>query len=174
MASAPPLFAVDRTLGRLAVWLRLIGYDATCMPHLTPQALIRHARRDGRTIVTRNRRLLRREHNPPPMLFIESDYFRDQLRQVVTTFHLDPLAHLFTRCSRCNEPIVSISKERVSGQVPEYVFATQDRFVRCPRCQRIFWPATHSERVRDELRRIGFQPPGDGRAASEDTTRSLD
>ncbi len=143
-------------LGRLAVWLRLIGCDATCGSQVTGRALIRHARNDGRTIVTRDRRLLR-ERNAPPMLFIESDRFRDQLRQVVSAYNLDPLAHIFTRCSRCNEPVVPISKEAVRGQVPEYVFTTQERFVRCPRCRRIYWPATHYERVRDDLQRSGFK-----------------
>jgi uncharacterized protein with PIN domain len=143
-------------LGRLAVWLRLIGYDATCGPHLTGRTLIRHARRDGRTIVSRDRRLLR-ESNLPPLLFIGSDHFRDQLRQVVVTYHLDPLGHLFTRCVRCNEAVVPISKEQARPRVPDYVFATQEHFVRCPRCRRIYWPATHSERAREELRRIGFR-----------------
>ena len=59
-------------LGRLAVWLRLIGCDATCGPQVTGRALIRQARHDGRTIITRDRQLLR-EHNMPPLLFIESD-----------------------------------------------------------------------------------------------------
>ena len=143
-------------LGRLAVWLRLIGYDATCGQHLTARSLIRQARHEGRTILTRDRQLLR-QHNLPPLLFIESDHFRDQLRQVVTTYGLDPFAHIFTRCSRCNEAVAPIGKEQVRGQVPEYVVATQDHFVRCPRCHRIYWPATHRERVRDELRRIGFE-----------------
>jgi uncharacterized protein with PIN domain len=158
MASAPLLFAVDRMLGRLAAWLRLIGHDATCGPHLTGRTLIRHARNQGRIILTRDRQLLR-EQNSPSLLFIESDHFRDQLRQVVATYQLDPFAHIFTRCSRCNQPVVPISKEQVRKQVPAYVFTTEEHFVCCPRCRRIYWPATHYERVRDELRRIGFHPP---------------
>ncbi len=143
-------------LGRLAVWLRLIGCDATCEPQLTGRALLRHARHDGRMVVTRDRRLLR-ECNTPPILFIDSNHFRDQLRQVVSACAIDPLAHIFTRCSRCNAAVAPMSKESARGQVPEYVFTTQERFVRCPRCQRIYWPATHYDRVRDDLRRIGFE-----------------
>lgn len=155
MTAAPLPFAVDRMLGRLAVWLRLLGYDATCAPHLTGRALVRHARHEGRLILTRDRRLLR-EPNLPPTLFIDSNHFRDQLRQVISTYALHPLAHVFTRCSRCNEPVVPIDKAQVRDQVPEYVFTTQDRFVRCPRCRRIYWPATHVERVREELQHLGL------------------
>jgi hypothetical protein len=145
-------------LGRLAVWLRLVGQDATYGPHLSGRTLVRHARDQRRTILTRDRRLLR-EHNLPPLLFIESDHFRDQFRQVMTTYHLDPFVQIFTRCSRCNERVAAIGKAQVTGQVPEYVFATQEHFVRCPRCRRIYWPATHYERMRDELRQIGFLSP---------------
>jgi uncharacterized protein len=145
-------------LGRLAVWLRLLGCDATCGPHLTGRTLIRHARHDGRTILTRDRQLLR-AHDLPPLLFITSDHFRDQLRQVVVACGLDPLAHIFTRCSRCNAPVVALDKEQVRGHVPAYVFATQERFARCPRCQRIYWPATHYERICDEVERSGLPRP---------------
>jgi uncharacterized protein with PIN domain len=75
---------------------------------------------------------------------------------VVTAYRLDPLAHIYTRCSRCNEAVVPIVKEQVRDHVPEYVFATQDHFVRCPRCRRIYWPATHYERLCDELQHMGL------------------
>jgi len=155
MVTAPLQFAVDRMLGRLAVWLRLLGYDATCAPQRTGRALARHARHEGRVILTRDRRLLR-ELNLPPTLFIDSNDFRAQLRQVISTYTLQPLPRIFTRCSRCNEAVVAIDKEQVRDQVPTYVFSTQDHFVHCPRCRRIYWPATHAERVREELQRLGL------------------
>jgi len=143
-------FAIDKMLGRLATWLRIIGQDATYGGHLSGQALVRHARAEGRTILTRDRRLLRQPAGVP-LLFIESDHFRDQLRQVVAAFQIDPLGHTFTRCARCNEPVVPIAKAEVADRVPPYVLATQTCFARCPRCKRIYWPATHHEHVAKEL-----------------------
>ena len=150
-------FAVDKMLGRLATWLRLIGEDTTYGSHLSGQTLLRHARTEGRTVLTRDHRLLH-VAGPPPLLFIVSDRFREQLREVVPACDLDPFAHPFTRCSRCNEALVAIAKTDIVGRVPPYVAATQDRFVRCPRCQRIYWPATHYQRVIEELRGMGFTP----------------
>ena len=153
-------FAVDKMLGRLATWLRIVGQDATYGAHLCGPALVRHARADGRTILTRDLRCLRR---PPgvPLLFIQDDHFRDQFRQVMTAFQIDPLAHTFTRCARCNEPVVPAAKVQIQDHVPPYVFATQTRFVQCPRCRRIYWPATHHEHVVRELAALGFRnvPP---------------
>ena len=148
-------FAVDTMLGRLATWLRLLGLDATYGSHLSGRALLRHARAEGRTLLTRDRRLLR-DAPQQPILFVESDHFRDQLRQVVRAFAIDPFTHIFTRCSRCNAPVSPIAKSEVEGRVPPYVFSTQDHFVRCQVCHRIYWAATHYERVRVELRAMGF------------------
>jgi uncharacterized protein with PIN domain len=150
-------FAVDRMLGRLATWLRLIGQDATYGAHLSGRTLERHARTEGRTILTRDHRLLRAASDVS-LLFIESDHFRDQLRQVVRHFGLDPFACVFTRCSRCNHPVVTVPKAQIAGHVPDYVFATQLHFVRCLRCGRIYWPATHHALVYKELQLMGFSP----------------
>ena len=153
-----PQFAVDKMLGRLATWLRIIGYDATYGSHLGGRTLVRHARAQERIILTRDRRLLR-ERPCPPLLLIESDHFRAQLRQVIDAYQLDPFAQLFARCARCNLPLSAIAKEEVADRVPPYVAATQMQFVRCPRCGRLYWPATHVERVRLELEGLGFRPP---------------
>jgi uncharacterized protein with PIN domain len=154
-------YAVDKMLGRLATWLRLIGQDATYGSHLGGQNLIRQARTEGRTIVTRDHRVLRAASGLV-VVFITSDDFREQLDQVIRSCHLDPVAALFTRCARCNTLVVAALKSEVATQVPPYVFATQERFVRCPRCFRIYWPGTHYDRVREQLRAMGYHIPPQG------------
>ncbi len=81
MAESDVKFAADRMLGRLVKWLRIIGQDVIYGPHLTGYGLIRAARAENRLILTRDRGL--KQKQPPPFLFIESDHYRDQLRQVV-------------------------------------------------------------------------------------------
>jgi uncharacterized protein with PIN domain len=151
-------FVADKMLGRLARWLRLLGYDVAYGPHLSGQGLIRAARREGRIVLTRDRKIARLSH-PPPLLLLESERFRDQLRQVVETFALG-LDALFTRCSLCNLPLEPLPKESVRDRVPPYVFETQEKFSLCRSCGRIYWPATHHERIREELRSIGIRIPG--------------
>ncbi|MFQ5904743.1 MAG: Mut7-C RNAse domain-containing protein, partial [Candidatus Binatia bacterium] len=74
-------FVADKMLGRLAKWLRIIGQDVAYGPHLSGYGLIRTARREGRLILTRDRGVTRR--SPPEYLLIQSDQFREQLKQVI-------------------------------------------------------------------------------------------
>jgi uncharacterized protein with PIN domain len=153
-------FAADKMVGRLARWLRIIGQDVVYGPHLTGTTLMQVARREGRMILTRDTRLVRRR-NVPPHLFIHSDHFREQFRQVVAAFDLSRPSAIMTRCLDCNEELRETDRSTVRQRVPPYVWATQDRFMTCRRCHRVFWGATHMERMRAELRRLGVTPPGE-------------
>src|SRR5215510_13499202 len=95
-----PRFLADRMLGKLARWLRILGYDTAYLPQLSPEGIIREGRRQSRLILTRDTRLLRRK-DAPPLVFVQSDHFREQLQQIVDTLQLDPLRALFTRCADC-------------------------------------------------------------------------
>jgi len=148
-------FAADKMLGRLAKWLRIIGQDVAYGSHLSGYGLVRNARREGRLILTRDRALIRK--NPPDYLFIGSDQFREQLKQVIETCRLDPWSDAFTRCLECNTPLESIEKESVRGKVPSHVYSTQEGFSSCRRCGRVYWRATHHAKILEELKAIALR-----------------
>lgn len=145
-------FAADRMLGRLAKWLRILGYDVIYGEHLSGRGLIRAARANGRLILTRDRSLRRKQ--PPPFLFIESNDYVEQLRQVLRVYDLSPGDRLFTRCLICNSQLEPRSKQAVEKLVPPYVFASQERFSWCGCCQKIYWPATHYQKMLDALAKV--------------------
>jgi uncharacterized protein len=150
-----PCFLADRMVGKLARWLRLLGYDTIYWPQLSPDGVIREARRQQRIILTRDTRIRRRK-DAPQLIFLNQDRFREQLKQVATELQLAPTSQLFTRCSECNTLLQSVAKEDVCERVPEYVWQTQKEFRLCSTCQRIYWGATHKEHVLEELRRLGL------------------
>jgi uncharacterized protein len=157
---AEPRFVADKMLGRLARWLRLLGFDVLYGPNFSGRGLFEAARRDGRTVLTRDRRCLR-DPDRPELVFVESDLFREQLRQVVDACGLDPFARLFQRCVECNGELETVDRDAAAGKVPPYVLETQPEFLRCRRCAHLYWQATHVTRVHDELRRMGFAPRGE-------------
>jgi len=145
-------FAADRMLGRLVKWLRVIGQDVIYGPHLTGYGLIRAARQENRLILTRDRGLEKK--HPREFIFVASDRYGEQLRQVIEACGLKPWDSLFTRCLTCNSLLQAKSKTSVQEIVPPYVFSTQENFVWCPKCRRVYWPATHHDRMVEELKTI--------------------
>jgi len=150
-----PMFLADAALGRLATWLRLLGYDTVYARAASGAELVRRATAEGRILLTRNTELIRRRSLPPHLL-VTSDDFRAQLRQVFDAYRLTAVSAFLARCSRCNTPLERLDPAAASPWVPPYVGATQRSFARCPTCARIYWPATHVERMRRELERLGL------------------
>jgi uncharacterized protein with PIN domain len=134
-------------LGRLARWLRLLGFDTFWEPDVPDERLVRVALDDARWILTRDR-ALPVEWRVPRVHVVAADTPRAQLREVVRAFDLAPRARPFARCSRCNSPVEALPAERAQPLVPEGVRARQVRFSACPGCGRIYWEGTHVERMR--------------------------
>jgi uncharacterized protein len=149
-----PRFAADRMLARLARWLRLMGADVLFDPALGGAELLHRARDEGRTVVTRDKRLC----TAPDVIFLTSNFFREQLREVLARHPFDPRTHAFTRCSACNEPLQWLDRNLVARRVPPFVFASHERFACCPQCARIYWDATHVSRAMVEIQAL-VSPP---------------
>jgi len=151
MSDEAPRFVADVMLGRLARWLRIMGFDVLYDSAADDPELKRVAAADDRVLLTRDLEIAE-TRLPIRVEIIRDDDIRAQLRQVVSTYGLDPFGGLFTRCIRCNTPLEPASRGDVRGRVPPYVFRTAERFARCPACGRVYWPATHVARARAWLK----------------------
>jgi len=144
-------FLADEMLGRLAKWLRMLGYDTLYHQHLGDNELARLARAEGRLILTRDTKLARRRG--VRCLLIKSELIEEQLPQVVNDLGLVP-ANPFSRCAVCNTPLEEIKRSAAKERVPPYVFRTQERFKLCPQCGRIYWRGTHWEGMKERIERL--------------------
>lgn len=135
---------VDVMLGRLARWLRVMGYDTLYSSDADDAALARRALAEDRFLLTRDVELARRRgvHT----VLISDDRVENQLREVVKLFPLS-FGKAFSRCLNCNIPLVEFERAQALNLVPPYVFATQNRFRRCPGCGKIYWRGTHWARM---------------------------
>ena len=157
MPDLPPLPAllVDRMLGRLARWLRLLGADAEAWSGADEDELVTSLRGSGRTLVSRHRRRSARlAQLDLPVLALTANDLGGQLREVAARHALPPVSARFTRCGWCNTPLRTAPRSEAAPWVPPYVARTQDRFVRCPRCGRVYWHATQPARFARDLRRL--------------------
>ncbi len=146
-------FIVDTNVGKLARWLRMMGYDTLFINPIDDEGLINTALKEKRVLLTKDTQIMRRRvvtSGKLKVLLIEGDDPKDQLRQVVLTMKLDQ-ERKFTLCLECNEPLVPRSKDDVQDLVPPYVFKTQSHYFQCPACHRIYWRGTHWQRMKREL-----------------------
>jgi len=141
-------FLADEMLGRLAKWLRILGYDTAYLSPAEDNALVRLARAEGRILLTRDTELARRRGLR--VLLIESERVEEQVRQVLNDLGLTTEGS-FSRCPLCNIPLEELDGEAVADRVPSYVLRTQERFSRCPGCGRIYWRGTHWARMRERI-----------------------
>jgi len=141
-------FAAENTLGKLARWLRIMGFDTVYLPRPDPAALGRLAG-EGRLVLTRTRHLAARMP-AGRALWVRPDDPRQQVRQVIRQLKITrDRVRLFSRCLVCNTPVVPIAREAAAGRVPDYVWQTQDAFSTCPECGRIYWPGSHLRHSRE-------------------------
>ncbi len=140
-------FLCDAMLGRLAHWLRLLGYDAVYSA-ADDHELARQARAEDRVLLTRDTLLA--ERRGIRALLITSDAPDDQLRQVIQEFGLSQTRAL-SRCPKCNTLLREIQKPAVQDRVPPYVYEHHTAFQECPGCGRIYWQGSHWQRIQDRL-----------------------
>lgn len=146
-------FLLTRELGRLAKWLRILGYDTAYFNQDNLSSLIIQALRDNRIILTRNHRLP--QSRGVKILLIKAERIKQQIRELMEMLKLKPDSdNMFTRCIICNEELADIDKEKIKDQVPEYVFKTQEDFVTCPKCKRVYWQGTHWGNVEQTLKGV--------------------
>jgi len=148
-----PTFLLDGMLGRLARWLRILGYDAAFEADREDSQLVRRARAEARILLTRDHALARRRG--VRALLIGSEQLEDQLAQLQRELGLARVGR-HPRCLVCNEPLEPIPRDQVWGLVPPYIFVHHSDFYLCPSCERVYWPGTHWQGMQERLRESGF------------------
>ena len=160
-------FIADNNVGKLARWLRLIGYDTILFEQKDDAQMIKVALSEDRVILTKDAQFTKRRlvaNGTLKTIHIEQDDPRLQVQEIVKTLRLDYHFKPFSLCLECNRALMARSKDEVRDLVPARVFETQIQYTECPACHRIYWPGTHWEAMGKELQDL--QSGGDDNHAS--------
>jgi len=150
-------FIVDHNVGKLAKWLRMMGYDSLFFDGEDDSQMVRQAMAEGRMILTRDAGIMKRRvinNGRLKAILIESEEPEQQMKQVITGLDLNIHLRPFTLCLECNHPLAERSREEVQDRVPSYVYKTQTQYMECPECHRIYWRGTHWKTMLNNLHRI--------------------
>lgn len=162
-----PRFFCDAMLGRLARWLRLLGYDAAYEGEIDDWQMLRICAQQQRLLLTRDAGVMQRwqiGRGLVQAVQVEHDKVQQQLAEVTSRLGLTTGAE--PRCAECNLVLEILPRDEARALVPPYVFETQNDFRRCPGCRRVYWKATHWEKI--ESARQAADAGGKAEAAPED------
>lgn len=142
-----PRFVLDNHLGRLASYLRMLGFDCLYRNDYQDEELAETAGGEQRILLTRDRRLLMRKavvHG----YCLRSLNSIEQLLEVIERFDLAKRLRPFHRCPRCNHPLEPVDKEAVLDRLEPLTRLYFDEFQICPACRQIYWKGSHYERMK--------------------------
>lgn len=137
-------------LGKLATYLRMCGYDAAYAHEEGIEAdeeLRKVARREGRTLLTRDEELAARMADA---ILLESLEIEGQLGELAATGIRLELPDEPERCSVCNGRVLAVG----NGQHPPYAPDDEEEIWQCRDCGQYFWKGSHWDRVRETLRKV--------------------
>jgi len=148
------LFLVDKTVGKLARNLRMVGLDTEASDALALQEIAEEGCRTKRIVLTRNRDLLRIGSIVFGQLLRSTDH-RRQLSEVIERYALESRLKPFSRCLRCNGVLEKVEKERIIDRLEPLTKKHYHAFKICPCCSQIYWRGSHHERMQAFVGRIG-------------------
>lgn len=149
-----PKFIVDFMCGRLARWLRILGYDAEFFNETSRSKILMESLKSQRIILTRDTQLSKKKAYK--IILITSDKIRQQVKQVIKDLNLklNP-KEFFSICSICNKKVNKvIDKSEIKDLVPIYIYENINEFYRCPGCNRIYWQGSHYDFFLKEIEKI--------------------
>lgn len=137
-----PRFILDNHLGRLAAYLRMLGFDSLYRNDYQDEELARVASQEERILLTRDRRLLMRSKVDYGYC-VQSLDPHTQIVEIIRRYHLADRLQPFRRCLRCNHPLEPVDKETILDRLEPLTRQYYHEFAICPACQQIYWKGSH-------------------------------
>ncbi len=142
----------DNMLGKLAKWLRFMGYDVLYPKVADDKELVNISRNEDRILLTRDKELVKiKDLN---FIYINSAVLDEQLTQIINELKITTIKDSFTRCPECNMILEHVDKIEVKENVPAGVYQNQSEFWYCKDCNQYFWQGTHYTKIKNKLDKL--------------------
>ena len=152
-----PAFIVDVNLGKLARWLRMLGFDTLWRNDYDDAQIVSQATENGRIILTRDRRLLyhkRITHG----YWVRAVKPALQINEVLARLNLERLVRPFHRCIACNGLIHPVAKDDIDHLLEPLTRKYYEEFYQCGACGKVYWKGSHYEHMLHKIARLNPGP----------------
>ncbi len=146
-------FVLDTHLGKLAAYLRMLGFDSLYRNDCRDEELARISANQQRTLLTRDRGLLKRSIVIHGYL-VREVHPHHQMIEVLSRFDLFASISPFRRCLHCNAPLQAVPKESIRHRLLRKTEQHYDEFHICSDCDRIYWKGSHYQRMQGLIARV--------------------
>lgn len=137
-----PKFILDVHLGRLASYMRMLGFDTLYSSSFEDNEIVSIALTEKRTILTRDLGILKR-NDVTHGYWVRNTHLAPQLIEILDRFDLRNNIASFTRCLVCNHLLQPVDKSAVAARLPEKSAELYSEFSQCTSCGRIYWKGSH-------------------------------
>jgi uncharacterized protein len=152
MAENKKKFLLDENLGKLAKWLRMLGYDAAVYKSISIEKKISLCNKERRIFLTRNKKTAKRKEQFSRIL-IKTEKYDEQLQEILHLLEFNDET-LSSRCLECNYELQELQVEKIKDLVPENVRYNFPDYKICRKCGKIFWKGSHYASMKSKLKNL--------------------
>jgi hypothetical protein len=139
-------FIADVNVGKLARFMRLMGFDTEYKNSWSDSYIAEKALREKRIVLTKDRDLLKRKVIQYGRL-VRSIRPWDQLAEIIHFYGLEKNISPFRICPLCNVNLENVPKEKILEEIEPLTRLFFNDFRKCPRCGRVYWAGIHHEQI---------------------------
>lgn len=148
-----PRFVLDTHLGRLASYLRMMGFDTLYRNDYPDDELAYVSNMEERILLSRDIGLLKRSLVVYGY-FIRATNPRRRVTEVMERYDLRAMMQPFKHCMKCNGTLNRVEKSSVLAEISTTTAEHYNVFHRCSNCDRVYWKGSHYAKMQhflDEL-----------------------
>jgi len=143
-------------LGTLAKWLRIYGFDTSyANSEIDDDEILKISKKENRILVTRDKNLINRARRENiKNIMITSTEIDKQIKTTLEDYKINT-DKILSRCIICNSIVKEIKKEDVKEKVPKRIFEIKNKYLFCPKCNKIYWKGSHYENMIEKIKNLG-------------------
>lgn len=145
-------FICDEMLASLGRWLRTAGYDTEIITYpMQDSEIFERAQKENRLLITRDRHFLEMHDSQKHVVFLKGNTLEECINELNERLGLNWLLRPFSRCIVCNSSLLESDDPSILDQVPIMVQEKAKEFWYCPRCKKVYWAGTHTQKMLEQL-----------------------